>query len=259
VVCALAALAFAFVLEPAAAAGAVAGPPASRSPSTQATEDCQLTVFARQALQDDETLAPLNIGVSVHGGVATLWGTVADAAIGRRAHEQVRQVQGVTEVRNELRVETLPQPVQAAAPPTPRQSARIDPGWAERFGALGALLSRPGPHPVAPADRVAAGTDQAPSGPPLLVMPAIRVPTAASRLAPGELVLQIEALRRRDGRFRGVHAVVTGGVVTLGGNVAAWEDLFELARTVSRIPGVERVILGDVHTPGDPPQATPGR
>ena len=46
-------------------------------------------------------------------------------------------------------------------------------------------------------------------------------------------------------------ADVQNGVVRLGGTVTRWEDIFALARSISLLPGVERVILHDVRTPGE--------
>ena len=53
--------------------------------------DCTLTVRARQALLQDSTLAPLNLGVTVRAGVATLWGETPSAWVGRRAEEKGKE------------------------------------------------------------------------------------------------------------------------------------------------------------------------
>jgi len=94
-----------------------------------------------------------------------------------------------------------------------------------------------------------------------LVMPAIILPvapTAAERaraMLPSSparsqntssLVQGIEALRLADDRFRGIHVDVRGDAVYLRGMVYRWEHLFELARLVSRLPGVRRVLFEDV-------------
>src|SRR5690349_19380064 len=47
--------------------------------------DTLLTISARRTLAADAELAPLSIGVSVHWGVATLWGNVPSPALAERA------------------------------------------------------------------------------------------------------------------------------------------------------------------------------
>jgi hypothetical protein len=67
------------------------------------------------------------------------------------------------------------------------------------------------------------------------------LPQTDSRLAQ-----TIEALRLADKRFRGVVVDVRGDIVYLRGTVYRWEHLFELARSVSRLPGVRRVLFEEV-------------
>src|SRR5262245_41730962 len=70
-------------------------------------EDCQLALFARDKLLADEVLGPLNLGVTVRAGVATLWGTVPSPALAHRAQERIRGVPGLAQVRNDLRISSL--------------------------------------------------------------------------------------------------------------------------------------------------------
>src|SRR4051794_30611561 len=64
--------------------------------------DGQLMIAVRRSLMEDATLAPLNLGVGVRHGVATLWGPVPTAAAALRALERARKVPGLDEVRSEL-------------------------------------------------------------------------------------------------------------------------------------------------------------
>src|SRR5262245_18641775 len=66
--------------------------------------DIQLALYARRALLQDQELAPLNLGVRVEYGEATLWGTVPSRALEEKALKLVGKVQGIYKVRSDLRV-----------------------------------------------------------------------------------------------------------------------------------------------------------
>lgn len=89
---------------------------------------------------------------------------------------------------------------------------------------------------------------------PAIILPSAPVVDGAKRL-PGaavsphsisNLAQAVEAVRLADDRFRGVRTEVRGDAVYLGGTVYRWEHLFELARSVSRLSGVRRVLFEDV-------------
>jgi hypothetical protein len=73
---------------------------------------------------------------------------------------------------------------------------------------------------------------------------------------PASLIERIERLRQSDARFRGLRPQVQGGLVELRGLVNRWEDLHDFARRVSRLSGVERVVLQDIQTPAAAREAT---
>ncbi len=56
----------------------------------------------------------------------------------------------------------------------------------------------------------------------------------------------IDALRKRDDRYRRIEYTVDGGVIHLRGTVWRGEDLMEFAQSVSKLPRVERVIVTGV-------------
>ena len=85
--------------------------PAIAPADDAALRDCVLTARARQVLLQDNVLAPLNLGVSVRSGVATLWGQVPTVGLGRRAEDKTRKVPGIREVHSELRIERADDPV----------------------------------------------------------------------------------------------------------------------------------------------------
>jgi osmotically-inducible protein OsmY len=208
--------------------------------------DTRLLWKVRHVLAEDEPFAALNLGVQIRGGVATLWGTVPAADVGRRAVERVRQVPGVKEVRSELSV-TPPDPVTAEPAAPPSQGPALAPG---------ALADRPLAHTAVPASPALAGTGRQISPRPapetavslLPPLPA-EAPTGLPRDPPlppapaRDLAREVDRLRQRDSRFRGIRAEVREGSVFLRGTVVRPEDAMEMARAVSVLPGVQSVII----------------
>lgn len=71
-------------------------------------------------------------------------------------------------------------------------------------------------------------------------------PSPAKSPAGSSLVERIEALRLDDSRFRRVRVEVSGDTVSLHGTVDRWDHVFELARSIARLPGVRRVLFDKV-------------
>jgi osmotically-inducible protein OsmY len=264
VLAALLALGITLTQETGAASGVMPSRPFD--PASPAAADCRLAILVRQALSRDQSLAVLNIGVSVRHGVATLWGTVSCPWQAERAAAIAGQVPGIAAVHEELRIEpddrtfAQGQSNPAVSVPSPRQrpdahqDGQAVPQWAGRMGVVmrAGTGSWPTPLPIMPviplpAADVGRGTEPA----------AVLLPPLA--LASGnEVAAAVERLRRAEGRYGGVRVSVTGGVVRLGGDVTSWEDIFELAHRVSRLRGVERVLLDGVRTPANSRPAPAG-
>jgi len=99
-----------------------------------------------------------------------------------------------------------------------------------------------------PGTRPAAQNDE-----PLTIMPSIPLPgQAASAGQTKGLAQAIESLRLSDERFKRVQAQAAGGIVTLRGTVDRWEHLFDFAKQISRLPGVQRVLFEGVHAQLEP-------
>jgi hypothetical protein len=253
-----------------AAAAQPAAPPAPEASSAQGTADVELAIRAHRAILKDGTLAAVNLGVSVHDGVATVWGPVTSAEQARQLLEKVRRVPGIRDVRSELSI--VPRDGDAPAAPTPVPAGGPLPSEPAAVSKLplspGALTGRPSDNESAPAvtsvsllpPTAAAGPSADTSRPPpaSLGMPVPLPPgtpaaspgaahsdaTHAARAAPPDLPAALDGLRRGDERFRGIQWHVREGIVTLGGTVCRGEDLMAFAQAVSRLPGVERVVLG---------------
>lgn len=117
--------------HPAAADDAPSPAPVVWGPAASAeSTDCRLTFLARQALALDPLLAPVNVGVSVHAGSATLWGSLPSAAHARRAAAIVAAVPGMTSVQDETHIEpaaTAPVLARPAAAPSGESDPRPSP------------------------------------------------------------------------------------------------------------------------------------
>jgi hypothetical protein len=206
--------------------------PAPPSPHSR-LRDLELTVLARRALHADTGLAPLNVGVRVTDGVATLWGPVHTVEEARRAVKVLEAVSGVATVRSDLRLEkgqpedllALPLPED---PPTRTDAASPDPV----SGSLGTLTRRnPARLP--------------PTAPAVALMPPVSTAPAPPRAAPAppSTAEAVEALRQSERRFRRIRAEVQGGAVFLHPGETPREDVMAFYQVLARVPGVERVVV----------------
>jgi hypothetical protein len=84
----------------------LAGCSGSAYVETQVKEpvDTAIAVSVNSALRADPALRNFNIQVEVEGGVVTLWGEVNNRANQEKALSLAKQVEGVKEVRNELKI-----------------------------------------------------------------------------------------------------------------------------------------------------------
>jgi hypothetical protein len=223
-------------------------------------KDRQFTLYARQALVQDEELVRFNVGVTVRSGVAHLWGTVPNPAMARRAGERVRQVQGLIDVRSEIRIvpaedDILPLPThvkieaggskiedrndgnrRVGSDILHSRSANLDP-----FASTAAYRNGPsGPPAVMPSIPLPGG--QADHEAEFQMMKGRMEPAKASgKLA--EMVLQI---RQGTERYRLIQFEIREGTVRLWNSATRGDDLFAMAQTIARLPGVERVIVENV-------------
>jgi hypothetical protein len=216
--------------------------------------DTRLTIRARQALQQDPALAELKtINVSVRANVATLWGAVPSRELSRRAEQKVRQVQGVFEVKNELHVQA-PDDAMAQFMRTPQRqpSGSSERLWfmANRPPAL--LTGRPEDGEIKPSAVLPSDSNGVSLLPPILLgqpeiakTPAPIAPASAPQVSLAET---IEKLRQTEPRFWNIRAEVEGAGIRITGAAPRTEDVFDFAHAISRLAGVERVILGEVKT-----------
>jgi BON domain len=231
--------------------------PAS-GPSPQ--EDCRLSLVARQELYKDGAFGGLQLGATVRGSVAFVWGTVPDVALARLAEERVGKVPGVGRVENEVRIDTSlkiapsPSRIATAEAVSPITAGTLsDPGRTSITARLmdqSSEKSRDFPLPASPKSAPAPMVTLPPislTGTPASPLPAAEVTTPARRPAQASALYPVvEKARNRSPSLSGLYIQVQEGVVRLSGVVAHFEDAVSFAQTVSRLPGVERVILENI-------------
>jgi hypothetical protein len=229
-----------------AVAGCLAGPARG---DTSPDRDLLMALEGRQRLLQDNQLARYNLGVTVKGRVATLWGTVPSAALGRWAVDLMRAVPGVLAIRSDIRVEpgeeaALP-PNAARRPHTPDRRAP---------GSLAGNSSAVAPSRLTSERAKNAGPGKGSEA--AEVLPAIVVPTPPgppvpsairpSDGSPAKLEEAVRQVQRRDPRFGGIQLEVRQGVVFLRGPASRADDLYRLAQTVADLPGVGRVVVREL-------------
>lgn len=214
-------------------------------PKDPVMRDLNAGVRARQAINQDQELGPLNLGVNVQGGVATLWGPVTSGEQKDRAMRMVRGVPGVREVRSELYVDAN-QPVDwlgitdLLRGREETLSASPDP----LLGKLPPLVSR-GKAPEEPPPAKTGGVAVS-LGSPLPLgdgRAANKTETAKAREPDGSLKERVEKVQASDPRFRGVRVEIVDTTVTLRGSVKPGQNVMAFAQALSHVPGIERVVV----------------
>jgi hypothetical protein len=225
--------------------------PPVRAADASPADDCRLTLYARQALLRDNTLEPLNLGVSVKQYVATVWGSAPTKQLADRALDTVRKVNGVANVVDRVTVDmpgatvpkaSAPKLLPSAPPerkPTP-VSQTVMPTWqpARRETTAKPLPPKPLPAAVRPT-ATAPLPGREVSLPKAIPVQPDAGPVSSTGASP--LVAPIERLCRSSVRYRYLRATVDGGVVRLHGSVVQGEDRFALAQAISQLSGVTRV------------------
>jgi len=200
-------------------------------------DDWRDTQRARDALADDVLLRQFNLGVRVERGVARIWGPVPHEMIRDKAVDRLRALPGIQQV-----VDGTHAAEPEDAPKLAREPVRqIDPSLPKPV----TMLPLPEPETTtlfAPATRL-----QAPRTSPVVPrVTTIGLLTPAGSDGSNAISTRIERTLRSDGRFHALRFEQPQGVVHLSGYVTQWQDMWDCADALARIPGVERVVIGDV-------------
>jgi hypothetical protein len=237
---------------PCAAQRALAEPrPAPKS--ELAPRDWLLTNKARKALQKDEQLKPLNIGVSVKDRVATIWGSIPSTEAGKRAEEALKQVDGIVAVMNECRIvpiDDLPQAVADAVkigrinPEAPPPSAQLTTWPPAPTATANRMTAKPSPEEMAP--RPNGDVNEVRPGAPLLPPPPAVVLLAPIVVESPKDLQEWEIARQSEPRFKATTLEMRSGVVTINGSVKRMKDAWDLADKLNALACVTQVIMGNV-------------
>lgn len=210
--------------------------------------DLHREVLARQALQKDPQLAPLNLGVRVRNRVATLTGPVPTRALAQRAVDVLKRLPELSEVRDSLLVQFEDGPVLPPAVALPKvdppaivkQTPKDDPPTTQPPLAWKPVLAAE-PEGLKPSVHLLPSLGQGTAG---------MVSRAKNTDPPDAAAIgsAVHALVQSEDRFRRVRYEVKQSNVYLSGVVYRWSDLHELSQAVTHIPGVESVVLRDVRT-----------
>jgi BON domain len=237
-----------------------------------ALDDCRLSLLARQELYKDDRLGDLPLGATVRGDVAFVWGTVPSAELARLAEERIRKVRGVDRVQNEVLIDTSLKPAHSAAgiASAPVEVPQITQGTLTDGGRTSITARLVDQSPDKFRDSIPSGTLKS-AGAPVVILPPISLSSAretppttpgASLMLPtpvprevAGLAGSVEELRSQHPTLRSLHIEVHGRIVRLSGAASNWEDVLSLAQGISRVPGVERVILESIRTSGPHPLA----
>lgn len=198
--------------------------------SDETTRDVLRTVEVRKLLADDPELAPYNIGVSVHGRVATLWGPVPSIEVAFRAELTVRGMFELTNVRNELFVSELVEPIIRQDPKLHRKPLPDAPP---------ALLPRP---LTAAPGLLTASEGKRPILNPLPRLPKIESPPPHVP-ADLELAAAVRGILSDNPAFRDLQFIVKDGHVYLRTLGSDFDALDRAAQAVERLPNVISVSL----------------
>jgi hypothetical protein len=211
--------------------------------ATTPAEDAKLSRAAYSALQGEETLADLNIGVRVlAGGTAVLWGTAAPADVAR-AEALLKTLPGITKI-----VSTC-DTVGAADPLVVRVEAQVRKEEKSEPAKPRPLKPEPvkpeAPSVLTPATAVAKHTTKVEK--PRVALSIAREPAARllDPLAVASPVdyAAVEKVRQSDSRFARLTFDLRDGRVVIGGVSQDPEAAWDLARKVAPLVGDRDVVI----------------
>lgn len=208
----------------------------------QTPRDWVMTNAARRALQKDEQLGALALGVSVNNKVATVWGTIPSIDAFSRAEELLKKLGSIAAVINECRI----------VPNDPFPQAVADAVKKHREPIEDAITSaKP---VVAPTTRTVAKPSVEVTPPPVVLDPrtdSTKAPAALLTPPTFDLVPPSggndwDWILASDKRFKDLKIDVSGGVVRIQGVVVRMKDAWDLVEKLNALPEVKQVIMGKV-------------
>lgn len=225
--------------------------------STQTMKDIEIETKIRRALRQDAQLRPLNLGVQMSGGVASLSGPVPAAELKQRAIAIAQRIEGVLAVSGKgLYISTSDQSSKRLAVviqdegPTQTRSASPGPpspggGWMAEGAGSNSPSTASQPIALQAPQKATLAAPALPS-PNLEEGRAGRARLTANPhpVSPAVTIsVALEQLRRRETRYQQIRTRVQGTTVFVFPGEATSEDAMTFAQAVRRLPGVQHVIL----------------
>lgn len=228
------------------AAGEQSGPLLFTS-STRTHKDLEIETKVRRALQKDAQLRPLNLGVRVSGGIATLSGPVPAAEFKQKAIAIVQKLDGVRTVSvkdlyvctgdpSGKRLSVLLTDDQPMQTRSASSGSLVGSNLDRRFSKSTAGAGGSGQRITLLAPEMGAPNTRAPEAARLTANPRPAPPAASIGSA-------IENLRQKDLRYQQLRVRVQGATVYVYPSGTAVEDAMTFAQAVRRLPGVQHVIM----------------
>jgi osmotically-inducible protein OsmY len=218
--------------------------------------DARQKLYVRRMFNEDTALGPYagDIWVELRGTTAVLSGKVPSAVLRQRALFLAGQVKGIGLVEgDELQVipsdgvPDLPSPFPEGTPPRGTLAGSARDGRTTQAPRRPDLAEpEPGAAPpsqpvtlLAPVPASESPSSQEPR-------PVVGFLPPRPLAEPPDLSSAVEALRRKEERFRRLKVEVRQKTVYLRGTVARWDDATDLAGAVRRLPGVGAVVLDGI-------------
>ena len=241
----------------------------ARRPFLEADSDPVLAINTKAALANDPMLKQLNLMVSVVDRVAVVGGPVPSDAHLKRVESILNDVDGLSarrvtcwvmpskydpladrlaqELRDSTRpsvIRTPPRPPVLSLPnsyeprPDRRQTGNVTVNRVEPEQSVSDFLLSPTllsePQAISPK----------PSSP--VTIPPTNVPTQPSE--PSTLAQRITAVQRGDKRFAQFQVTLRSDYLLIAGFAERDSDSWAFARALRELPGIERIVVGNVQT-----------
>lgn len=235
--------------------------PSSVDAANQSLRDVEVSIQLRRALSEDEKLQSWRVIVLLRQGKAILRGELPDSELIEHALNVAKNVQGVLEVENQLRILTTPTPwhpedtraldvVEGFVPSMPWYHSKEE-LWAK--DKLPIHLAARERYHVSPLRRRSPDATVS-LKPPVVEARDQRQETREDLLTgpkrePGknqELINSLAQLQTSDQRYRSLRMSVSDGVVLIEGRVINGKVLHALAKQVAKTKGVKRVRVRNV-------------
>ncbi|MFM7151772.1 MAG: hypothetical protein ACKO23_18245 [Gemmataceae bacterium] len=223
---------------------AVDEPPRPPMTALGKIRDLAATVKARRMIEEDPTLAALNLGVDIENGLARIWGPIPSEKVGEKAVLKLKMIPDISEVRPTFYLEDpTKNPITIAN--NQEELKRVAVAKPEiETGQIPNNNINPTPIPEGQPSK-------SPEVAPRLFAPRVssKVRTNAETLvrnsaeATESLSDQIRGIQKSDSRFSSIQVENQGGNLMVRRNDVNGRTVMELVSKLRQLPGVRNVMI----------------